>query len=199
VTAGYTDARQRTTRTTTHRSAQHPSHRPPPSSRSRWWPTLLLGLLCWASSFVITWQFIKPRPPARAAAALAHAFVSDSRSLISAIKTAGLKGSHNIRGAIEAITAVGHNRVSVTGWAGELDGREGPLDVLVFVDGENKLTIRTADTPFDLSSTVGSDEGGPAHNATFQGSLVCAHGQKLIAVAVAESGDYGYFNPRVCP
>ena len=175
------------------------TRRPPPPARRRWWPTLVGGALCGALSFVITLQLIRPKPPSMAAAALARAAVFDSRSLIAAIRAAGLKGSQNVRGAIDAITALGNDRVAVTGWAGEVGNGGAPLDVLVFVDGENKLTLQTQGGHADVTGALGLSDAATAHNVSFQGSLGCARGQKLIVVAVAESGDYGYFSPRVCP
>jgi hypothetical protein len=156
---------------------------------------LLSGVACCALSFAITFQVIKPKPSGNAAATLAHAFVSDSHSLITALRTAGLKGSQNVRGAISAITSLGNSRVSVTGWADEVGNGGVPLDVLVFVDGENKLTLQTD----GKHRSLGPSEVALSHTAAFQGSLSCGRGQKLIVVAVAESGDYGYFSPRVCP
>jgi len=197
-------ARHRAPRPTAYRAAtpriQRVSRRPPPPPRTPWWPTLLAGLLCCALSFAVTLQAIAPKPPSTAAAALAHAFVADSRSLIAAIKAAGLRESQNVRGAIDTITRLSHDRVSVTGWADEAGNDRAPLDVLVFVDGENKLTIQAAGARTDGAGARGLSDAAPAHNVSFQGSLACAHGQKLIVVAVAEtSGDYGYFSPRVCP
>ncbi len=150
-------------------------------------------------SFGITLQLTKPRPPSAAATALAHALVSDSRTLIAAIKAAGLKGSQNVKGAIDKIAALGDDRVSVTGWVGEVGNGGAPLDVLVFVDGENRLTMQTEGRHADVTSALGLSDAATARNVSFQGSLACAHGRKLIVVAVAENGDYGYFRPRVCP
>lgn len=160
---------------------------------------MLAGLICCGLSFLLTLEVIKPKPPSMAAAALAHAFVSDSRSLIAAIKAAGLRGSQNVRGEIDAITALGHDRVSITGWAGEVGNGGAPLDILVFVDGENKLTLKTDGKHGGATDALGLSDAAMAHNVSFRGSLACAHGQKLIVVAVAESDDYGYFSPRVCP
>lgn len=170
-----------------------------PPTRGSWWPTLLSGTLCCVLSFVVTLQLIRPKPPSTAAAALAHAIVSDSRSLIAAIKAAGLKGSPSVKGAIDAITPLGNNRIAVAGWAGDVGNDATPLDVLVFVDGENRLTIQTEGRHADITGALGLSDVATAHNVSFQGSLACAHGQRLIVVAVAESGDYGYFNPRLCP
>ena len=170
-----------------------------PPTRGSWWPTLLSGTLCCVLSFVVTLQLIRPKPPSTAAAALAHAIVSDSRSLIAAIKAAGLKGSPSVKGAIDAITPLGNNRIAVAGWAGDVGNDATPLDVLVFVDGENKLTLQTEGPHARVSRTLGLSDAATARNVSFEGSLACAHGQRLIVVAVAESGDYGYFNPRLCP
>ena len=180
---------------------EHSSGRRAPAAtaptRGSWWPTLLSGTLCCVLSFVVTLQLIRPKPPSTAAAALAHAIVSDSRSLIAAIKAAGLKGSPSVKGAIDAITPLGNNRIAVAGWAGDVGNDATPLDVLVFVDGENKLTLPTRRA--SPVATRGWSDAAAARPASFEGSLACARGQKLIVVAVAESGDYGYFNPRLCP
>ncbi len=195
--ARYRPARP-TPRPTLHRPARQAVHRPPPPPSRPWWPTLVSGAACCGLSFIVTLQAIAPKPPSTAAAALSHAFVSDSRTLIAAIKAAGLRGSHNVRGAIDTITRLGRDRVSVTGWADE-GTDDAPLDVLVFVDGENKLTIQTEGRRVDTLEARGWPDPAPTHTVAFQGSLACAHGQRLMVVAVAESGDYGYFNPRVCP
>jgi hypothetical protein len=192
-------ARYRAAHQRTSRRNQQATRRPPPPARRRRWPILVGGALCGVLSFAVTLQMIKPKPPSTAAAALARAFVSDSHSLIAAIRAAGLKGSPNVRGAIDALTALGKDRVSVTGWAGEVGNGGAPLEVLVFVDGENKLTLQTQGKHADVTGALGLSDAGNAHNVSFQGSLGCARGQKLIVVAVAESGDYGYFSPRICP
>jgi hypothetical protein len=201
MSAGHAYARQRAPRAMTARTGRtaYPIRRAPrrPPEPSRWWPTLFGGVACCALSFAITFQVIKPRPPSNAAATLAHAFVSDSHSLITALRAAGLRGSQNVRGAIQAITAVGNNRISLTGWADEAGNGRGPLDILVFVDGENKLTLQTEGKHAD--ATRGLSDAATTRTASFKGSLTCARGQKLIVVAVDENGDYGYFSPRVCP
>ena len=125
--------------------------------------------------------------------------VSDWRTLIAAIKAAGLKGSPNVKGAIDEVARLDDSRVSIAGWAGEVGNGGAPLDVLVFVDGENRLTMRTEGRHVDVTGALGLSDAATAHNVSFHGAVACGRGQKLIVVAIADSGSYGYFSPRLCP
>ena len=169
-------------------------------AQARSWPIWIAGGLCLVGSFVVTLQLSKPsRPPSPAAKALANSRVSDGRSLIAAIKAAGLRSSPNVKGAIDTIERRGSDRIVVKGWAAEVGNGGTPLDVLVFVDGANSLTTQTEGERADIVHAVGLLDAASATNVAFAGSLACSRGQKLMVVAVTQGGDYGYFRPHVCP
>jgi hypothetical protein len=170
------------------------------SARFRRWPIVIAGALSLGASFLIALELTRPaKPPSAAVSALATSVISDWRTLMAAIKAAGLKGSQTVKGSIDAIARQDERRVSITGWAGEVGHGETPLHVLVFVDGANRLTMRTAGKHADVAGAFGVAEAATAQNVSFRGSVACARGQKLLIVAVADSGNYGYFNPRSCP
>ncbi len=178
--------------------------RHPPASSSgrgaRWWSIWLAGALSLGLSFLVTLQLTKPaKPPNRAVVAMTQSVVSDRRTLIAAIKAAGLTGSPNVKGAIDEVARLDDHRVSITGWAGEVGNGGAPLDILVFVDGEARLTMQTEGRHADLTAALGLTDAATARNVSFGGTVACGRGQQLIVVAIADSGNYGYFSPRFCP
>ncbi len=186
------------------RKPSAPHRRVPQSSpaRSRWWPISIsiAGALTLGASFLIALELTRPaKPPSPAVLSLAGSVISDWRTLMAAIKAAGLTGSQTVKGAIDAIARQDERRVSITGWAGEVGHGETPLHVLVFVDGANTLRMRTAGQPADVAGAFGVADAATAQNVSFRGSVACARGQRLLIVAVADSGNYGYFSPRSCP
>ncbi len=159
----------------------------------------IAGAFSLGTSFFVTLELTKPaKPPPPAVAAMARSTVSDWRTLMAAIKSAGLTGSQNVKGTIDAITRLDDRRVWITGWASEIGGAS-PLHILVFVDGKNSLTMRTQGRHADVIGALGLSDAATARNVSFRGPVACARGQKLIVVAVADSLDYGYFSPRECP
>src|SRR5262249_11446573 len=96
-------------------------------ARMRSWQVWIAGWLSLVASFVIPLHITEParhlpkiaKPSNPAVAALARSQVSDGRSLMAAIKAAGLKGSSNVKGAIDSVEPRGSGRVVVRGWAAE--------------------------------------------------------------------------------
>ncbi len=168
--------------------------------RTRSWPTWIAGALALTLSFLITLWLTKPaKPPSPAITAMTQSIVSDRRTLIEAIKAAGLTGSPSVKGAIDEIARLDNNRVSITGWAGEVGNGGAPLDILVYVDGESGLTMPTEGKHADVTGALGLSDAATAQNVSFHGAVACRRGQKLMVVAIADSGNYGYFSPRACP
>ena len=179
-------------------TAAHQRRRPRASSRPR--AAWIAGALTIVLSFGITLQLTRPaKPPTPAVAAMTRSIVSDRRSLMAAVKAAGLSGSQTVRGALDDITRLDDSRVSVSGWAGEVGNGAAPLHVVVFADGEHKLTMQTEGQHADITAALGLADAVAARNVSFRGTVPCRRGQPLVIVAVADSGNYGYFSPRACP
>ena len=155
-----------------------------------------LSLVC---SFIVTLQLTKPaKPPSAGVAALASSAVRDSRALMAAVKAAGLKGSSNVKGDIDEITRLDVDRIFLKGWAAEIGHGGTPLSVIVFADGRSTAPIETRGTHPNLTHALGISDAA-AENVSFEGTLTCRRGEKLIVVAVTQDNDYGYFGSRLCP
>ena len=120
------------------------------------------------------------------------------RSLMAAVKVARLRGAPDVKGAIEELTRLDDDHVTLKGWATDVSGGSSPLTVMVFVDGRNTLTMETAGRRPQIGEALGLSDAAAA-NVSFQGNLTCSRGQKLIVVAVAPSDVYGHFGTRLCP
>lgn len=189
-------ARRPVRRTTIDRRMPAPSA----TQRSRSWLIWFAGALSLGMSFFVTLQLTRPaKPPSPAVTAMTRSVVSDRRTLIAAIRAAGLAGSPNVKGEIDEIARLDDKRVSIGGWAGEVGNGGAPLDVLVFVDGENRLAMQTEGRHVDVTGALGLSDVATARNVSFRGAVACGRGQKIIVVAIADSGSYGYFSPRPCP
>jgi hypothetical protein len=144
-------------------------------------------------------RLTKPdRPLTAAMTMLAGSTVSDLGSLMTAVKAAGLKGTPDVRGAIDEITRLHNDQVSLKGWAAEVAGGPSPLTVMVFVEGKNKLTMETDGRRPDVTDALGLS-GNAAADVAFEGNVTCSRGQKLIVVAITRSDVYGQFGSRLCP
>jgi hypothetical protein len=139
---------------------------------------------------------LKPANPG--IAVLTSSVISDAKTLMSAVKAAGFKGATNVRGSIDEIRRLDNDRVTVKGWAVETSNANASLTVMMFVDGRHKLTTQTSGPHAGAIQAVGLADAASATNVSFEGSLACGRGQKLIVVALADSNAYGYFGPRFC-
>lgn len=117
---------------------------------------------------------------------------------MAAVKAAGLKGTPDVKGAIDKITRVDGDQIMLKGWAAEIGGSNGPLTVLAFVDGHNSLMVETRGGRQDIANALGLSETASA-DISFEGRLKCSKGQKLIVVAIARNDVYGQFGSRTCP
>jgi hypothetical protein len=166
---------------------------------ARPWLVCVAGGLIFVICFATAMRSTRPqRPPTPAMTALAGAAISDLRSLMAAVKVARLRGAPDVKGAIEELTRLDDDHVTLKGWATDVSGGGSPLTVMVFVDGRNTLTMETAGRRPQIGEALGLSDAAAA-NVSFQGNLTCSRGQKLIVVAVAPSDVYGHFGTRLCP
>ena len=165
----------------------------------RWLP-LVAGAFSLAASFFTTLYLIEPHLTITpAVAALMQARVSSTDSLMTAIKAARLKGSTNVKGMIDEVKRLDDSQVEISGWAAEIGNSAAPLTVLAFVDGKVALATRTSGRHPDVVSVLGASDAPEAANVSFRGTARCAHGQKLIIIAVTDGNSYGHFGTRDCP
>jgi hypothetical protein len=166
----------------------------------RRWLLLLACGFSLAVSFFTTLYLIEPHLPTTAAVvALMQAQITNTHSLLTAIKAAGLRGSPNVKGKIDEVKRLNDSQVAIAGWAAEIGNSSTPLTVLAFVDGKVALAMRTSGRHPDVVSVLGASDAPEAANVSFQGTARCAHGQKLIVIAVTDGNSYGHFGARDCP
>ena len=167
---------------------------------TRFWLASMAGGISLVLSFVVTMQITKPsRPLSPGLTALMGSVVSDSRTLMAAVKAAGLKGSSKVKGSIDEVKRLDGDRVLVKGWAAEIGNSGTPLSVIFFADGKSQLTVETEGQHPDVAQALGLSDAPAAMNVSFQGRLACSRGQKLMVVAVTSSDSYGQFGSRACP
>jgi hypothetical protein len=186
---------------------RRPGEQPAPQSNRSISPRLksarprliwIVGGLIFAISFAAALRLSEPaRTPTPAMMALAGATIPDLRRLMATVKAAGLRGTPDVRGAIEEITRLDIDHVRLKGWAADISG-SAPLAVMVFVDGRNTLTMDTVGRRPEIADELGLS-GAASADISFQANLVCSRGQKLIVVAVAPRDVYGHFGARLCP
>jgi hypothetical protein len=163
------------------------------------WLSYAAAAISLVLSFVITLQLTKPtKPLSPSAALLAKASVSDGPSLMMAVRSAGLKGSSRVKGGIDGITRLNSDRVSIKGWAVETGNGGAPLVMIAYVNGKSELVAETNGRRENLANVIGPSEAASAVNASFEGTLSCAPGRKLIVIAIADDNEYAYFGSTVC-
>jgi hypothetical protein len=187
---------------------RRPGRKPAPQSNRPISPRLksarprlvwVVGGLIFAISFVAALRLTEPaRAPTPAMMTLAGATIPDLRRLMAAVKTAGLRGTPDVKGAIDEITRLDIDHVTLKGWAADISGNGTPLAVMVFVDGRNTLTMDATGGRPEIANELGLS-GAASANISFQANLVCSRGQRLIVVAVAPRDVYGHFGARLCP
>ena len=163
------------------------------------WALCGIGFLIAALTFfVFLWLTQPATQPNPWAARLANAVVSDATSLMVAVQTAGLRGTADIRGAIEEIKRHDEESVAIKGWAIDASSDGSSLTVMAFANGKHVLTTTTSGARKDIARILGlSDAGGS--NASFLGKLMCRREQKLIVIAVTSGGMYSHFRSVTCP
>ena len=169
--------------------------------RSRWphSAVAIAGVLVLAISFGISVLLIQPQPATTPAmTALARSTITDLGTLMAAVKSAGLKGSPDIKGAIEEIVRRDGEHVALKGWVADAAGRDPSLAVMAFVDGRSQRTVQTRGGRPDVTAALGLHELASA-DMSFALDLTCNTGHALILVAVAQSDRYAHFGARRCP
>jgi hypothetical protein len=176
----------------------HPAQSTSGASTGRW-RVCVAGGLAFVTSFIVVMQLTKPPEPANAAIiSLARSSVSDFSTLMAAVKAAGLRGSPDMTGRIDEMRRRSADDVALRGWAAQLGGNGSPITVMVFVEGRNQLTMETKGRRPDVTDAL-APSGNAVANVAFEGDLACSRGEKVIVVAVAQSGLYTHFGSHLCP
>ena len=131
-------------------------------------------------------------------AVLASAPVSDATSLMAAVQTAGLRGTSEVKGAIEGLERVDAERVKLSGWAVDKTASSPSLTIVAFAGGRHAMTAVTSGPRKDVARMFGLSDAD-ARDVSFETTLACGSGQKLIVVAVTADRTYSQFGSLACP
>jgi hypothetical protein len=169
-------------------------------SRIRRWITWAIGGCAAVLSFVAVLWLTAPvtAPPAPAIMILTNAAVSDATSLMAAVQTAGLRGTEDVKGAIEEIRRLDNDRLTIKGWVTDTTASGSALTVLAFAGGHHVLTTVTNGTRADIAKMLGL-AGASQANMAFQGAFACKPGEKVIVIAVTSRAAYSQFRSLACP
>ena len=149
------------------------------------------------ATFLALW-LTEPARPSRAISVMTNSAVSDSTTLMAAVQTAGVQGTPDVVGAIEELRRLDQGRVRLKGWVSDAASGGAPLTVMAFTDGSNVLTAPTSGTRSDVARLLGLSDQAAA-NMSFQGSVQCSRGHRLIVIAITPRNTYGHFGERICP
>jgi protein-S-isoprenylcysteine O-methyltransferase Ste14 len=136
--------------------------------------------------------------PGSGTAAFARASVSRRASVPAAAKKAGLRESSSIRGFVEEIRRRDDGRVNFRGWAAEIGGDGSPLTILAFIDGAKVFEAKTKGELPNVTQVLNLSAAA-ARNVTFEDTLACRRGKRLIIVATTVGNGYALFDRLLCP
>jgi len=117
---------------------------------------------------------------------------------MAAVQTAGLRGTPDVKGAIEAIRRIDNERVTIKGWAVDTTASSASLTIIAFAGGPQVLTTVTKGARKDVAQMFALSDAA-ARNVSFEGTFTCGLGAKLVVVAVTSDRTYSQFSSIVCP
>ncbi|QWG24756.1 hypothetical protein KMZ93_07660 [Bradyrhizobium sediminis] len=191
------------TRARSHISSETPSRaRNTSTSRlhilTRQWFTWIAGISAAILGFVVVLWLTSPVALPPGVAILISASVSDASSLMAAVQAANLRGTPDVRGAIEEIKRLDNERATIKGWAVDATASDSLLTVIAFAGGTHALTTVTSGPRMDVAQIFGLS-GANAAKLSFHGVFACKPGEKLIVIAVTPDRTYSHFRSLVCP
>jgi hypothetical protein len=169
-----------------------------PRARNRQWLPWISGVAAAILSFAVALWLTSPVAAPPGVAILARATVSDATSLMAAVQTAGLRGSSDVKGAIEGLKRIDDEHVTINGWAVDISTSSQSLTIVAFAGGHHTLTATTAGPRKDVARMFGLSDAG-ARTVSFEAALACGSGQALVVVAVTAYRTYSQFRSLICP
>jgi hypothetical protein len=186
--------------------SQIAAERPPRERRTtprsniltRPWFTWISGAAAAVLGFVGVIWLTGPAATPPGVAILTSSTVLDATSLMAAVQTADLRGTPDVKGAIEGIKRIDNARVAIKGWAVDRAASGSPLTIIAFAGGSHVLTKVTDGLRKDVAQMFGLSDAG-ANNVSFEATFTCGQGEKLVVVAVTSDRKYSQFRSLACP
>jgi hypothetical protein len=165
---------------------------------TRPWFRWMSGAFAAILSFTVVLWLTSPVTAPPGVAILENANVSDATSLMAAVQTAGLRGTPDVKGEIEAIRRIDSERVTIKGWAIDKTESSSLLTIITFAGGPRVSTTMTNGARNDVAQMFGLS-GAAARNVSFETTFRCAPGEKIVVVAVTSGHAYSQFRSLACP
>jgi len=162
------------------------------------WAWFLGGTLAIVAFFITLWLTEPELPPGSGIAALAQTPVTGSAALRTAIDAAGLARSEHVRGNIDTFKRLDGDRVSMNGWAAQVNGAGSPLSVMAFPDAGHVFKAETKGDRPDVAAALRLSSGAAA-NIAFELVLSCKPGQHVLVVAATQSNLFAPLEAPACP
>ena len=162
------------------------------------WFTWLSGAVVVVVAFGIALWLTSPVEAPPGVTILANATVSDTTGLMAAVQTAGLRGTSDVKGAIEGLKRIDDQRVMITGWAVDKTASSSSLTIIAFAAGRHAMTAVTSGPRKDIAQMFGLSDASTRY-VSFEATLACSPSQNLIVVAVTADRTYSQFRSLICP
>lgn len=162
------------------------------------WSTWLSGAFAAALGFAVVLWLTGPVAAPPAVGILASATVPDATALMAAVQTAGLRGTPDVKGAIEGLKRIDNERVAIKGWALDRTVPNSRLTIMGFAGGPHVLTTVTNGPRKEVAQMFGLSDAA-ALNVSFETTFTCNPGQNLVVVAVTTENTYSQFRSLACP
>ena len=117
---------------------------------------------------------------------------------MAAVQTAGLRGTPDVKGAIDGLKRIDNARVTIRGWAVNKTASSSSLTIMAFAGGPHVLTTPTNGPRKDVAQMFGLSDAA-ARNVSFEATFPCGPSQNLVVVAITADGTYSQFGSLVCP
>jgi hypothetical protein len=182
----------------TERSPQNRRPAPRPPILTRPWFILTSGASAAALGFAAVLWLTSPATVPPSVAILTSSTISDASSLMAAVQTAGLRGTPDVRGAIDGIKRIDNESVTIKGWAVDKAVSSSWLTVVAFASGRHVLTVVTNGARKEVAQMYGLSDAA-TRNVSFEASFKCGKDENLIIVAVTLDGKYSQFGSVACP
>lgn len=162
----------------------------------------LLGGSLFASFFITLWLTSSPELTTATVfqpEALKTIAGTNNADLLKKLSAAGFRANSGVLGNLDEFAEQAERMVHVSGWAFDQFNNSLPLTVSVYVDGESRLSVRTAGPRDDVAKTYGLPES-TTKNIAFSGTFHCeTTGQAVILAINPADGRYTEIDQRRCP
>jgi hypothetical protein len=171
------------------------------------WKTLLiLSASLFGGFFITLWLTAPPGLPApnvplpEFKPEMLKAVVGTSNAdLLAKLSASGFRADSSVVGHIDQFTKGPDRSVNIAGWAFDQRGNRTPLTILLYVDGETRLTVNTAEPRDDVAQAFNLPKNVTT-NIGFSGTFTCEPiAQALVLAINPADGRYAKLDQRRCP